>query len=125
MYLVSVTFKARRMFRIGNFPYRERATKASCPIFLSTLQELPANYNLMHASDIIGSAGVALLLIAYLMNLFKWVGQESKAYSILNVAGAGLACCASLMIAFIPFVVLEGIWAIVALIGMFRKKDRA
>jgi hypothetical protein len=77
----------------------------------------------MHSSDIIGSIGVALLLIAYFMNLFKLIGQESKVYGILNVAGAGLACYASLMIGFIPFVVLEGMWAIVALIGMLRKKN--
>ena len=75
----------------------------------------------MRTSDIIGSVGVALLLVAYFMNLFKLLGQESKTYGILNVAGAGLACYASLMIAFIPFVILEGIWALVALIGMFRK----
>ena len=79
----------------------------------------------MHTSDIIGSAGVALLLIAYFMNLFKILGQESKAYGILNVAGAGLACYTSVRIGFIPFVVLEGMWALVALIGMLRKKDKS
>ncbi|HEX5315941.1 MAG TPA: hypothetical protein VFX22_04745 [Candidatus Kapabacteria bacterium] len=79
----------------------------------------------MSKSDIIGSAGVALLLIAYFLNLFKQLGQESKAYGILNLVGAGLACYASLMIGYIPFVILEGIWAIVALIAMFRKKEHA
>ena len=77
----------------------------------------------MTTSDIIGSIGVALLLIAYFMNLFKLLGQESKVYGIMNVAGAGLACYASVMIGFIPFVILEGMWAIVALIGMLRKKE--
>jgi len=79
----------------------------------------------MHISDITGSVGVALLLIAYFMNLFKLLGQDSKVYGILNVAGAGLACYASVMIGFIPFVILEGMWAIVALIGMLRKKDHS
>jgi hypothetical protein len=76
----------------------------------------------MRISDIIGSVGVALLLIAYFLNLFKLLGQNSKVYGTLNIAGAGLACYASLMIRFIPFVILEGMWAVVALIGMFRKK---
>ena len=75
----------------------------------------------MKTSDLIGSVGVALLLIAYFMSLFKLLRQESKAYGLLNFAGAGLACYASLVIGFIPFVVLEGIWAVVALAGMFRR----
>ena len=77
----------------------------------------------MKTSDMIGSIGVTLLLIAYFMSLFKLLRQESRAYGILNVAGAGLACYASLMIGFIPFVILEGTWAVVALIGMFRKQS--
>ncbi|HEY3876593.1 MAG TPA: hypothetical protein VGM92_14045 [Candidatus Kapabacteria bacterium] len=76
----------------------------------------------MDISNIIGSLGVALLLIAYFLNLFKFLPQESKAYGILNIAGAGLACYASILIGYVPFIILEGIWAIVALLGMFRKK---
>lgn len=75
----------------------------------------------MTTSNIIGSLGVALLLIAYAMNLFKVWPQTSKAYGALNAVGAGLACYASLMIGFVPFVILEGIWAIVALLGLFRQ----
>jgi phosphoribosylaminoimidazole (AIR) synthetase len=71
----------------------------------------------------IGSVGVAMLLTAYFMNLFKLVKQESRVYGILNVTGAGLACYASFMIPFIPFVILEGMWAIVALVGMLQRKD--
>jgi hypothetical protein len=79
----------------------------------------------MSTSNIIASIGVALLLIAYFLNLFKLLSQESRAYGLLNVVGAGLACYASLMIGFLPFVILEGIWGIVALIGMFRKTSNA
>ena len=79
----------------------------------------------MKTSNIIGSIGVALLLVAYFLNLFKILGQESKIYGLLNVAGAGLACYASLLIGFLPFVVLEGIWAVVALVGMLRKSARS
>lgn len=74
----------------------------------------------MTTSDIIGSIGVALLLIAYFLSLFNLLGQKSRTYGLLNVAGAGLACYASLRIGFIPFVILEGTWAIVALVGMLR-----
>ena len=61
-----------------------------------------------------------LLLVAYFLSLFKLLRSESKVYGLLNFIGAGLACFASLMIGFIPFVVLEGIWAIIALVGIFR-----
>lgn len=75
--------------------------------------------------EILGSAGVALLLIAFLMNLVNRWKQESLPYILLNILGAALACASSIVIHFIPFVVLEGIWTIVsvvALINYFRKK---
>jgi hypothetical protein len=75
----------------------------------------------MTISNIIGSIGVALLLLAYFLSLFRWISQQSNLYAALNIVGAGLSCYASLMIGFMPFVILEGIWAIVALIGLFRK----
>jgi hypothetical protein len=38
----------------------------------------------------------------------------------LNLVGAGLACYSSWLIGFMPFVVLEGVWAIAALAGLAR-----
>ena len=74
----------------------------------------------MTTSDIVGSLGVALLLIAFFLNLFKMISPESRTYGLLNIIGAGLSCYASILIGFMPFVVLEGTWAIVAAIGMIR-----
>ncbi|MEA3558709.1 MAG: hypothetical protein U9R75_05580, partial [Candidatus Thermoplasmatota archaeon] len=64
----------------------------------------------MEISTIFGSLGVGLLLVAFLLNLFKFVSQDNRAYIILNILGAGIACTASVMIWFIPFIVLELIW---------------
>ena len=77
----------------------------------------------MSIPNIIASAGVALLLIAYFLNLFKYLPHGSKVYGVLNAAGAGLACYASILIGFVPFVILEGIWAMVALVGIFVKRS--
>ena len=77
----------------------------------------------MSISDIVGSVGVTLLLVAYFMSLFKFLHSESKLYGLLNFIGAGLACYASVMIGFIPFVILEGIWALVALGGLLRRSS--
>jgi hypothetical protein len=72
----------------------------------------------MSAADLIGSLGVALLLLAFFLNLFGFLGRESRAYHLLNAAGAGIAGYASYRIGFMPFVVLEGVWCAVALVAL-------
>ena len=74
----------------------------------------------MKLSDIIASIGVIILLIAFLLNLYKKLPADSKPYALLNFIGAGTCGFASYMISFYPFVVLESIWAIVALISLFK-----
>ena len=69
---------------------------------------------------IVGSVGVGLLLLAYLLNLLKRISQDSKTYVILNILGAGLACYSSYLISFIPFVVLEGTWLMVSLMALTK-----
>ena len=71
----------------------------------------------------IGSTGVALLLIAFLANLFRLLRAESRLYSGLNFVGAALACWSSYLIQFMPFVVMEGAWSLVALVGLVRAKS--
>lgn len=75
-------------------------------------------------NDWIGFTGVAILLLAFLLNLLKKINSNSLPYIIMNIIGAGLAGVASWLINYIPFVVLEATWAAVsifALIGYFRK----
>jgi hypothetical protein len=75
----------------------------------------------MDTSTLVGSLGVALLLIAFFLNLIKRLPQDSMGYIVLNVVGAGLACYASWLIGFLPFVVLEGTWSLVAAVALFRR----
>ena len=70
----------------------------------------------------IGSIGVILLLIAFVLNLFGILSRETRTYSLLNVLGAGLSCYASVLIHYAPFVLLEGVWCGVALVALLRKK---
>jgi hypothetical protein len=74
----------------------------------------------MKTSDIIASLGVIILLIAFLLNLYKRISPESKTYALLNFIGAATCGFASYMISFYPFVVLEGIWAAFALVSFFK-----
>jgi hypothetical protein len=75
-------------------------------------------------SDWIGFIGVAMLLIAFLLNLLNKIDKNSLLYILMNVIGAGLACLASWMINYVPFIILEATWTMVsvfALVGYFRK----
>jgi len=69
----------------------------------------------MTIADGVGSAGVGVLLVAFLLNLAGYLSRDSRVYHGLNFAGAGAACYASILIGFLPFVVLEGVWSLAAL----------
>jgi hypothetical protein len=75
----------------------------------------------MKFSEVMGSLGVAILLIAFLLNLLKIIKTESLIYSLLNLIGAGIACYASYLISYFPFVILEGSWALVSLVAVLRE----
>ena len=48
----------------------------------------------MTTAEWLGSLGVALLLLAFGLNLFGWLSRASRRYQGLNALGAGLACYA-------------------------------
>lgn len=72
----------------------------------------------MSTVDIINTTGVSLILLAFLLLSIKKVSQDSVMYNLLNVIGAGTACIGAYLIAAWPFVVLEGIWALVAVYSL-------
>jgi len=74
----------------------------------------------MKTSDILASIGVIILLIAFLLNLYKKLPSESRLYSLLNFVGAAICGFASYLVKFYPFIVLEGVWALVALVSLFK-----
>lgn len=78
----------------------------------------------MTQTDWIGFTGVTLLLIAYLFNLGNKLKKESLTYLLLNFIGAGLACLASALLNYLPFIILEACWTIVSAIGIFHYFNR-
>jgi hypothetical protein len=74
----------------------------------------------MNFSEIMGSLGVAILLLAFVLNMLKIIRTESLSYLLLNLFGAGIACFASYLIPYFPFVILEGVWAVVSLITLVK-----
>jgi hypothetical protein len=75
-------------------------------------------------ADAMGSIGVALLLLAFGLNLLGWTERNSAGYQALNALGAGLATSASYLIGFAPFVVLEGIWCFVSVLALVQSAPR-
>ena len=75
----------------------------------------------MNFSETLGSIGVSILLIAFFLNMRKLIKTESLLYSILNLSGAGLACYASWLIHYFPFVILEGVWTILSLVAVMKR----
>ncbi len=74
----------------------------------------------MKTSDILASIGVIILLIAFLLNLYKKLPAQSKLYGFMNFLGAAICCFSSYLIKFYPFIVLEGVWGFVALLSLFN-----
>jgi len=74
----------------------------------------------MTYNDVIGIIGVGLILLAYFLGTEKLLNRDSKAYYVMNIVGAGLACYASVLISYWPFVILEGTWTLVSIYGLMR-----
>jgi hypothetical protein len=74
----------------------------------------------MTATDSIGFIGVTILLIAYFLNLTDKIGKDSVVYLQMNFFGAGLACLASVLMNYWPFIILEGSWTMVSAFGILK-----
>jgi hypothetical protein len=69
-------------------------------------------------ADWIGSVGVSILLVAFLLNLLKTIAQDSVSYVVMNLIGALLAGLASWMINYTPFIILEAVWVLVSMASL-------
>ncbi len=78
----------------------------------------------MSLSDIYATAGVTILLIAFLLLILKLTTAESNLYSLLNLVGAAMAGYSAWMIDFTPFVILESVWVIVSIFNLFKNLTR-
>lgn len=74
----------------------------------------------MTYNDLIGTIGVALILIAYFLNTERLIPVNGKLFYVINIIGAALACYASYLISYTPFVILEGAWTLISIYGLMR-----
>lgn len=73
---------------------------------------------------IIGSIGVGLLLIAFILNLLRMLHENSPIYLSMNIVGALLAAWYAYEGKLYPFIVLEFVWALTAFIRLFFRKRK-
>ncbi len=76
----------------------------------------------MDTIDWIGFTGVFMILLAYFLNVTEKIINKDLSYILLNFIGATLACLASVLLKYIPFILLEGAWAIVSLLSLITYK---
>ena len=74
----------------------------------------------MNRVDWIGFIGVFLILLAYILNISGKVERNDLRFILFNLIGAGLACYASVLMDYMPFVLLEGVWALVSIIALLK-----
>ena len=74
----------------------------------------------MNFSDWIGSIGVAILLIAFVLILLNKNSKNGMAYLLMNFVGSGLAAIASYLIHYTPFIILEIAWMLASIFGILK-----
>ena len=72
----------------------------------------------MSFAEVLGTVGVSMILVGFSLNLFGLMQRRSYKYVVLNLVGGALACTASILIEFFPFIILEGTWTVVAVVGL-------
>lgn len=77
----------------------------------------------MNFTDIITSIGVFLILLAFFLQTFNYLNASNRWYLILNALGSAVACYGSFLLDSVPFMILEGTWCIVSIIGLMRQKS--
>jgi hypothetical protein len=74
----------------------------------------------MSLVDWIGSLGVFLILLAYFLNVIGKITTSKLSFILLNLIGAIMACLASILLNYWPFILLEGVWALVSLYALLK-----
>lgn len=78
----------------------------------------------MNYIDAIGFIGVSQILLAYILNINGKLDKDGLTFILLNLIGAGMACLASILMDYMPFIILEGFWTIASLISLIRYIDK-
>jgi hypothetical protein len=76
----------------------------------------------MTAIDWLGFIGVFQILLAYFLNVIGKISNKDISFILLNFIGAGMACLASILLNYIPFIILEAVWTVISFISLLKYK---
>jgi hypothetical protein len=78
----------------------------------------------MDTIDWIGFIGVFQILLAYILNVLGKIKSKDLTFILLNLIGASMACMASILMKYVPFIILEGVWALVSILSLIKYKSK-
>ena len=74
----------------------------------------------MNFTDWIGFLGVFQILLAYVLNVVGEIKNTHIIFILLNLTGASMACLASVLLNYWPFIILEAVWTLVSLYSLLK-----
>ena len=75
---------------------------------------------------IAGLIGMFLCLLAFFLDLFDFIDQDSFQFAIINAIGSGFLTFYAITLNSIPFLILNGIWVIASIykiLLLLKKKN--
>ncbi len=65
-----------------------------------------------------------LILLAYILQAFGKIKSTHLVFILLNLIGALMACLASIIMEYLPFIILEGVWSLISFISLIKYKRK-
>lgn len=71
---------------------------------------------------VIGTLGATIILVAFILNQLNKLKNDSLAYDLLNAIGSLLLIWYAILLSSVPFLILNGVWAIVSIKDIVSRK---
>jgi hypothetical protein len=71
-------------------------------------------------NQIVGLVGAVLILVPFAAVQLRRMGTETWAYQLLNLGGAGLLTLVAALERQYGFILLEGVWTLMSIVGARR-----
>lgn len=70
----------------------------------------------------VGLCGMTIILVAFMLNLFKKITATDKSYILMNFIGGGLLVWYAVLLSSVPFIILNAVWSLSAAWELLQKK---
>jgi hypothetical protein len=75
-------------------------------------------------NQLLSIAGAILILVAYTLLQAKRIPFDSLTYQIMNAVGGMFLCTAAVWLRQYGFILLEGVWTLISVVGLWRVVTR-